>query len=61
MIINKTHDVFKKGQTGALDDIYHLQGVIPNNCWAWVDDDPDSDAYLMLKTVTLDIKVKIVD
>ncbi len=49
----------KKGQVGELDDIYHLMGIIPSEAWGYVDDTPDSDLYVILKTITISIKITV--
>lgn len=60
MEITKDRYHLRKGATGQLDDIYHIQGVLPHGSWDMEDGDPNSDRYVMLKTVTLDIKLRVV-
>ena len=48
---------YKKGDTGHLDSIYMLMGVLPEEAWDYVDDDPTSEAYIFKKNVSLEIKI----
>ena len=58
-VTTNIHQVLKKGMKGDLDAIYEIQGLLPDDSWDWPDSDPDSDRFIMLKTVTLDIKVTV--
>lgn len=58
--------VLEKGSHGQLDDIYDIQGILPSGAWEYPRDEdgfesPDSDEYIMIKTVTIKIEVKVKD
>ncbi len=61
MSIKKKRIYLEKGQTGQMDEIYHIMSLIPNHVWQHVNDEPDTDEYVMLKTVTVETKVTIKD
>lgn len=59
MSIEKERHILTKGQTGELDEIYVIQGLLPSGSWDWENGDPRNDRFVMLKNVTLDIKIRV--
>ncbi len=61
MSVEKERLYLEKGLTGQLDNIFHIMSLLPNHVWQHVNNDPDTDMYVMLKTVTVETKVTIKD
>jgi hypothetical protein len=62
--MSTTSNTFLEGQTGHLDEIYTLMGVLPEGTWRYEldsegEEDPSSDRYVMLKTVTLRMEITV--
>lgn len=67
MAVETIRHRFKKGETYTLDQIYDIQGIIPNEAydqddigdWTIINDNDSGETVRFVKNVELTIKIKI--